>query len=58
MTEPAELMCVDSNEVACDGGDPVLGHPNVYLRIGSDGYVDCPYCGRRFVRRIAEGAAD
>lgn len=47
--EPAETMTVDTEEFACDGGDGPLGHPRVYLHIGDDGTVDCPYCGRHFV---------
>jgi uncharacterized Zn-finger protein len=34
--------------VACDGDGP-LGHPRVYLNIGKEGFIDCPYCDRRFV---------
>jgi uncharacterized Zn-finger protein len=35
--------------VRCDGGGGPLGHPNVFLHIGADGQVVCPYCSRRFV---------
>ncbi len=37
-------------KVSCDGGNPVLGHPQLYLQIpaNSDG-VTCPYCGKQFV---------
>jgi len=56
MTEPDEVVYVDREVVACDGGtDPALGHPRVYLNMNSsDGFVDCPYCSRRFV--LTEGA--
>jgi len=47
--EPLETVEVDSNVVACDGSDAALGHPRVYLNIGKEGFVDCPYCDRRFV---------
>ena len=46
--EPIETITVDKRTVACDGGS-TLGHPVVYLNLGDDGRIDCPYCGRRFV---------
>jgi uncharacterized Zn-finger protein len=54
--EPPEIITVDENTVGCDGGE--MGHPKVYLNLDANGQIDCPYCGRRFVRRGAqEGAA-
>lgn len=47
--EPPEIVEVTQTEVMCEGNGPALGHPKVYLHIGRDGYVDCPYCDRRFV---------
>jgi len=56
MAEPYEVVYVEQEVVACDGGtDPVLGHPRVFLNMsGEDGFVDCPYCSRRFM--LKEGA--
>ncbi len=52
MTLPTELIYVDQERVACDGGDGAMGHPMVYLHIDHDeGHIDCPYCGRRFILR-------
>jgi len=51
--EPPETIEVEEAVVACDGGG-ALGHPKVYLNLGADEAVDCPYCDRRFVLR--EGA--
>lgn len=54
----AETITVTAARVGCDGGaaasQGALGHPLVYLTIGSRGTVDCPYCGRHFV--LADGA--
>ncbi len=50
-----ETVEVDSETVACDGGGGALGHPRVYLTLGPEGKIDCPYCGRRF--RLKPGAA-
>ncbi len=44
--EAPEIITIDTAEVKCDGGS--LGHPRVYLRIGPEGWVECPYCDRRF----------
>ena len=47
--EAPETVIVKQTRVACDGGGDALGHPKVYLQIGEEGFVDCPYCDRRFV---------
>lgn len=46
-----ETVTVSSRKVCCDGNDALgLGHPRVWLAIsGDEGFVDCPYCDRRFV---------
>jgi uncharacterized Zn-finger protein len=46
--EPPEIIDVSTAEVSCDGGGGALGHPRVYLKIGPEGWVECPYCDRRF----------
>ena len=48
---PPEIIYVEGDKVGCDGGDGPLGHPLVYLPIGATGQIDCPYCGRRYIRR-------
>lgn len=40
---------VHGHRIHCDGGDGALGHPRVFLEIGPDGTVTCPYCDRLFV---------
>ena len=51
-----EIVRVHARRVACDGVGGALGHPRVYLDLGVDGTVDCPYCDRRFV--LDEGHGD
>ncbi len=46
--QPVETVSVETRTVACDGGG-ALGHPRVFLTIGAEGAVDCPYCGRRYL---------
>jgi uncharacterized Zn-finger protein len=53
--EAPEIIEVDNTRVACDGGGGALGHPRVYLEMGDENFVECPYCDRRFVLR--EGAS-
>jgi len=63
--EPPETVIVSEKVVACDGGG-ALGHPRVWLNMGDDGRVDCPYCDREFLlsggpaerARRADGAGD
>lgn len=49
--EAPEVIEVDNTRVACDGGQGSLGHPRVYLEMGDDDFVECPYCDRKFVLR-------
>ena len=49
--KPAEIIETEKERVGCDGGKGALGHPLVYLTMDALGKVDCPYCGRRFIRR-------
>jgi uncharacterized Zn-finger protein len=51
---PPETVLVERRRVWCDGGEGALGHPRVFLEIPAVGFVDCPYCDRRFL--LAEGA--
>jgi uncharacterized Zn-finger protein len=49
--EAPEIIEVDETRVACDGSGGALGHPRVFLEMGDETYVECPYCDRRFVLR-------
>ena len=51
VTEPPEIIYVTVKRVACDGGGGALGHPRVYLEMGEEDRVECPYCDRLFVYR-------
>jgi uncharacterized Zn-finger protein len=47
-----EVIKVSKNtdQVACNGGHPTLGHPMTYYTFGDQDYIECGYCDRRFVR--------
>lgn len=55
MREPPEIIEAKEPVVACDGDAGPSGHPRVYLNMGANTQIDCPYCGRRFV--LKQGAA-
>ncbi|MFN7902333.1 MAG: zinc-finger domain-containing protein [Holosporales bacterium] len=44
-----DTVLVTRRNVACDGGNGALGHPRVFLNLGSSGAVVCPYCSRQYV---------
>lgn len=49
MAKTFEVINVSQKRVACDGGKGSLGHPRVFLTVGEDNKVTCPYCSREFV---------
>lgn len=50
-----EIVTVTTSTVACDGKDPALGHPRVFLTFKpGQNEIVCPYCSRTFV--LAAGA--
>ena len=55
MASPAKLgtqsekVTVETTSPACDGGGGALGHPRVYLTMGTADSVECPYCDRLYV---------
>ena len=50
-----EIVETDQTRVACDGGGGALGHPRVYLEMGDETFVECPYCDKRFVLKPGAG---
>ncbi len=54
---PFETIYVETNTVACNGGGGALGHPKVYLNLGPDHRIECPYCSRLYVLEPARQGA-
>jgi len=50
MAADTDVIRVTTDRVACDGNGDALGHPRVWLTLGTDGEIVCPYCSRRYVR--------
>ena len=46
--KPIEVTRVDTKEVSCDGGSGASGHPRIFLNMGDNTEIECPYCGRQF----------
>jgi len=49
-----ETIAVAGPRVACDGGGGALGHPRVWLTLGTDDAITCPYCSRHYVKAAGE----
>ena len=51
-TSAPETVETDQHRVSCDGGakegHSALGHPKVFLEMGDEHFVECPYCDKRF----------
>ena len=57
--DPPEVIVVEEHRVSCEGVGGALGHPLVYMEMGGSGFVECPYCDRRFVLTLgSEGLED
>ena len=48
INSPLETLHVNSKKVSCDGGKGSLEHPLVYLNMGKNDFVICPYCSKNF----------
>ncbi len=44
----SNIEIVSSKKVSCDGGGGALGHPKVYLEMGDENEIICPYCSKLF----------
>ena len=45
------VILTNHSRVACNGGGGSLGHPQIFLTLGNDARVKCPYCSREFVKQ-------
>ena len=55
--QPFETIYVETDTVACNGGGGALGHPKVYLNLGPEGRIECPYCSRLYIHTTKRGEA-
>ena len=54
VVQAPETEEVTTRRIACDGGGPSSGHPRVWLQIGAAGFVECPYCDKKFVLKPSQ----
>lgn len=47
--EGADKIFVGVKELNCMGARPPFDHPHVFLDMGADGQILCPYCSTLFV---------
>jgi uncharacterized Zn-finger protein len=45
----AEKIFVGVHEFNCMGARPPFDHPHVYLDMGDDGQILCPYCSTLYI---------
>jgi uncharacterized Zn-finger protein len=50
------VINVGSKEFMCIGAKPPLDHPHVFLDMGDDGEIVCPYCSTLYRYDAAIGA--
>jgi uncharacterized Zn-finger protein len=44
-------VSADTDQVACNGGHPTLGHPLTYYTFAGVDRIECLYCDRVFIRK-------
>jgi uncharacterized Zn-finger protein len=55
--QKTDTQYITSSKVACDG-DKESAHPRVFLTVGREGFVNCPYCGKHFVLEAGAHGAE
>ncbi|MEZ5773853.1 MAG: zinc-finger domain-containing protein [Hyphomicrobiaceae bacterium] len=53
-----EKIFVGARELECIGARPPFDHPHVYLDMGRDTQIICPYCSTLYVHDGRLGAGD
>ncbi|HLD76630.1 MAG TPA: zinc-finger domain-containing protein [Rickettsiales bacterium] len=52
MANTIEILHVNSKKISCDGVKEgyyaTSGHPLIYLNMGKNDFVICPYCSKYF----------
>ncbi len=43
-----DIVKVNEKKISCDGGTD-FGHPIVFLNLGAEGKIICPYCSKKYV---------
>ena len=46
-----DIEYVNTKKLSCAGVEGPLGHPKVYLDMGDNNQIVCPYCSKLFILR-------
>lgn len=59
-TQGVDKIEIGAKEFQCIGAMPPFDHPHVYLDMGSDSEIVCPYCSTHYVysAKLTPGTAD
>lgn len=50
-----ETIHTNKKSVSCMGKESPFDHPQIYLEIDDkNGYVECPYCSKKFVYKVSK----
>lgn len=44
-----DIIETTTEQVVCDGNGDTNGHPRIYLNMGDNTEIVCPYCSRKFI---------
>lgn len=53
-TDSGAVITTTASRVSCNGGGGALGHPQIWLTLGEDDKVTCPYCSATFVKAASK----
>ena len=56
LSPATQTIFTNDSRVSCNGGGGPLGHPQVWLTLGGDRQVTCPYCSRHFAAAAPQGS--
>lgn len=51
MSKIGNAVEVNMKKISCEGGANAAGHPRVFLNMGDNNEVVCPYCSKKFIIR-------
>ena len=54
----SEVLYVNSKKVSCDGGSESSKHPLVYLNMGLNDFIVCPYCSKYFSLNVSKNLSN
>lgn len=53
-----DKVCIGVKEFKCMGASPPYDHPHIFLDMGSEGQIVCPYCSTVYEHDDALGSTE